>query len=437
VAIHDRWYKDERAPDPETGKLVRTGKQVRTAEYGCEKRWQVRWRDEQGKQCKESYAKKADAERADSRIKTQLADGSYVDPKAGQVTLRSFAEDWRKNRVHDDVTAERIEANLRNHVYSEDQRGGRTPCGGVSIGDYPLGTLAKRPSLLQAWIKGMPLGANTKLLVIGYVSQIFRAAVADRIIGANPLKADSVQKPDPVKTEAIPWTAAQVAAVAGKLPDHLAAIPYLGAATGLRQGELFAVALDDLNFLRRVLHIEVQVKLVDGAWCFAPLKNHKTCKARDVPLDDPVLPIMAEHVRVHPPVAVTLPWHNPEDTKRHGKPITRELLFTVDGGQLERNVFNWWWVKAWKSAGVPDRGPRMNGCHVMRHTAASAWLSAGMNIAKVAALLGDTKEVVLRTYAHFMPEDDDQARAVMKAFFGALETTDANRSAPDVPGVAR
>ena len=73
----------------------------------------------------------------------------------------------------------------------------------------------------------------------------------------------------------------------------------------------------------------------------------------------------------------------------------------------------------------------------MRHIATSAWLSAGMNIAKVAALLGDTQEVVLRTYAHFMPEDDDQARAVMKAFFGAVEGADSGQSARDVPGAVR
>jgi len=84
--------------------------------------------------------------------------------------------------------------------------------------------------------------------------------------------------------------------------------------------------------------------------------------------------------------------------------------------------------------GVPDRGPRLNGCHVLRHTAASAWLSAGLNIAKVAALLGDTKEVVLRTYAHFMPEKDDQARSIMKVSFTALEDAGNDQCAPDVPG---
>jgi hypothetical protein len=33
-----------------------------------------------------------------------------------------------------------------------------------------------------------------------------------------------------------------------------------------------------------------------------------------------------------------------------------------------------------------------------------------------AAYLGDAKEVVLATYAHFMPDDDDRAREIMNAF---------------------
>ena len=152
-------------------------------------------------------------------------------------------------------------------------------------------------------------------------------------------------------------------------------------------------------------------------WWFAPLKNHKTCKHRDIPFDDPLPAILAEHVRLYPAAAVTLPWHDPRDKHRHGKPVTRDLLFTHRGAQLDRSALNWWWRKAWKAAGIPDQVPRLNGCHVLRHTAASAWLSGGLNIAKVAALLGDTKEVVLRIYAHFMPEDDIQARNAMNAFF--------------------
>ena len=69
-----------------------------------------------------------------------------------------------------------------------------------------------------------------------------------------------------------------------------------------------------------------------------------------------------------------------------------------------------------------------------RHTAPSAWLSAGLSLAKVAAYLGGTKEVVLATYAHFMPEDDDRARAIMNAFFAPTrEDTDHAPCALIVP----
>ena len=93
------------------------------------------------------------------------------------------------------------------------------------------------------------------------------------------------------------------------------------------------------------------------------------------------------------------------------------MFTTPDGRALNRNAFNRLWQTAWRAAGIdPERG-RQNGCHVLRHTAASAWLSKGLSLAKVAAYLGDTKEVVLATYAHFMPDDDDRAREIMNAFF--------------------
>jgi hypothetical protein len=59
------------------------------------------------------------------------------------------------------------------------------------------------------------------------VSQVFTAAVEEGMITRNPLVAKSVQKPDPVKTEAIPWTPDEIDAVAGELPGRLAVAPYI------------------------------------------------------------------------------------------------------------------------------------------------------------------------------------------------------------------
>ena len=164
------------------------------------------------------------------------------------------------------------------------------------------------------------------------------------------------------------------------------------------------------------------MKYAAGTWIFAPVKNKK---ARDVPVAAPVIPLLAEQVRLLPDRKGDAPLRRPD-----GKPVTRELLFTwPDSRAIKRTGFNPVWIRAWKAAGVPDRG-RLNGCHVLRHTAASEWLSRGLNIAKVAAFLGDTVAVVSKTYAHFMPDDDERARQVMDGFFSGLAE---RQSAPIVP----
>ena len=419
MAIRDRWYKDERAADG-----TRTGKRVRSGEYGCAKRWQVRWRDEQGHQKKASYARKADAEKADATITVQLASDTYIDPAAGDVTFQVYAEEWRKTRMHDIATAELIERGLRVHAYSADGIPGKSRGGGPSIGDYPLRVLAKRPTVLQAWIKGLALGPNTAIGIIGYASQVFAAAVDDGLISRNPLAARSIQKPARVKTEVIPWTAGQIDAVAAQLPARYAAYPDFAAATGQRQGELFAAAVEDIDWRRKTIRVQWQVQQAQDTLYYKPVKNKKP---RDVPVADQVLLALAEHLRLFPPVAVTLLTAKPSG-EPGGAPLTRTLIFSPGTGlPLKTGDFNYLWRRAWKIAGVPDRG-RKNGNHVTRHTFASELLTKGLSLAKVAALLGDTQEIVVSTYSHFMPGDDDRAREIMNAFFSPKP--EASEAAP-------
>lgn len=411
MAIYDRWFRSERQPDG-------TRKRVKSDEHGCAARWQVRWRDEAGKQRKRSFEVKdgADPERHASafaaKVKTGLDSGTYFDPAAGDITFRAYADRWRSGRAHDPATAARIASEFRNHVYADPGTPGRTPKAAPALGDYQLRTLARQPSIMQAWISGLPLSANSAHLVIRDVGQVLAAAVDDGLIQRNPLALRSVSGPKRIRREPVPWSAGQIAAVSAALPAPLAVVPWFGAACGLRQGEILAAAVEDVDFLRATMHVGVQIKRVGRVTTFAPLKS----KARDVPVAAPVIPLLSEHVRLHPPKPVTLPWHEP-GAKRHGTPVTRSLLFTTSTGRpWARGRFNDHWGKARTAAGIPA-GPG-NGCHVLRHTAASVWLSHGVSLAKVAAYLGDTKGVVLAVYAHFMPSDDDRARETMAAFFG-------------------
>jgi integrase len=72
--------------------------------------------------------------------------------------------------------------------------------------------------------------------------------------------------------------------------------------------------------------------------------------------------------------------------------------------------------------------------HVLRHTAASAWLAAGVDIRTVAEYLGHSDPgFTLKTYAHLMPGASDRARRAMDAFF--QDTGEA--SALEVPSDVR
>lgn len=345
------------------------------------------------------------------------------------ITLRGFAEDWRKNRVHDPKTAGRIKSAFENHVYQDTADGaikGRTPKGGVALGDYPMRVLARRVSLSQGWIASLPLHANSALLLIKDLSQVFTAAVDDKIVAANPLTARSLQRPDAVPHEAVAWPLDRIEAVAGGLPEELQAMPYLGANCGHRQDELCAAALEDVDFLRKTCGVEYQVKYVDltdvpslttparpaplKGWhlVFGPVKNRKSRSG--IPVADAVI----LRLSAHPATAVTLPFLR-ADGKLDGD-MMRQLIFANKARPWYQGTLDRPWQRGLKAAGVPE-AKQINGWHALRHTAASEWLSKELSLAKTAAYLGDTKEVVLSVYAHFMPSDDDLARDIMNGFF--------------------
>lgn len=354
--VDDLWFEDD-PDDPD--------KKRPTPNHGKGKRYLARWRDPDGRQRKMRFHRKRDAEQHLAKVETDKQSGHYVDASAGKVTFQVYAEQWRANRTHDRSTSERIERQFRLHAYPDPKKRGRTPSGALAIGHHQIGVLARSPSLMQQWIKSLPLGGNSARLVIRDVGQVFNAAVDDAKIVSNPLASKSIQKPIAVKTQAVAWSGAQVIAVTEALPGHLSAMAPLGASCGHRQGELFAVDADDINFLRKMCHIEWQVKNIHDGQFFALVKNKKT---RDVPVADYALFALARHMELYPSVEVTLPLLHPDG--RIGPPVTRRLIFTrPDGHAHTRMSANWGWTRARKAAGIPPE--EASGMHVLRHTAAT------------------------------------------------------------------
>ncbi|MFF3463231.1 tyrosine-type recombinase/integrase [Streptomyces sp. NPDC002619] len=264
------------------------------------------------------------------------------------------------------------------------------------------------------------MAASYQRTVFANVSAVFGAAVDDGIIARNPCRVGSVRAPklDPRKIK--PWTGERVRAVRHGLPAAYATTVDIGAGCGLRQGEIFGLAVDEVDFIGGVVHVVRQVKLVGAHMVFAPPKG---AKLRDVPLPDVVSNALAAHITHRPPLDVTLPWKTPD-----GPPVTATLLFySRERKALNRNYFNMHlWKPALVSAGViPERSPgerfresRQHGMHALRHYYASVLLDAGENVKALAGYLGHADPgFTLRTYTHLLANSQDRARkAIDQAF---------------------
>ena len=361
-------------------------------------KWRARYRDPDGREHARHFVRKVDAQRWLDETTTDLVTGRYVDPAAGRTTFETFATTWLAAQTSDVSTREAMASRVRVHLL---------PTFG------PMELRAIRPSSVQAWLRGRSevVSPSFVRVLLANLSSIMGAAVEDGLIHANPCAASSVKPPALDRRRVVPWTREQVDAVTVAHPERYRAIPVVAAGLGLRQGEVFGLRVDDVDFLRRRVLVRQQVKLVKGRPMFAPPKGRKE---REVPLPDVVAVALAEHLRAWPPRDVELPWRDLD-----GEPRTSTLVFTTrEGGPIVRNHFNpYTWKPALVAAGMEPS--RANGMHALRHYYASALLEGGVSIRAVADYLGHTDPgFTLRVYAHLMPESEDRARSAVDAALG-------------------
>ncbi|HEX2705945.1 MAG TPA: site-specific integrase, partial [Candidatus Lustribacter sp.] len=226
-----------------------------------------------------------------------------------------------------------------------------------------------------------------------YVSTIFKAAVRDRRIAASP--CDGIRLPKIIKSKVVPMSTDEVRALCEAVPERYKAMIVLAAGTGMRQGEVFGLTLDRVDFLRRTLTVDRQLVGVQGqAPKFGPPKT--AASVRTIPLPQVVVMALAEHVRELPP--------------RDDGPI-----FTGSGGQLlRRSAFGTVWRRAAKTAGLKN-----HTFHSLRHYYASLLIRHGESVTTVQARLGHASAAeTLDTYSHLWPDSDDRTREAVDEVLG-------------------
>lgn len=399
--VDDRWHKVIK--DPVTGER----RKVRTARYGTGKRWMARWRDAAGRQRGKSYDRKSDAEALLAKLASEAARGVDIDPHAGKVRLRDYAAGWLAGQTGEQTTRESTQMRVRLHILS-------------ALGDHEIRSL--RPSTIQRWLAGLSaeLAPNSVRVIYTNLNSILGAAVDDGVIGVNPCRASSVRPPAPDRRRIVPWTVERVAAVREQMPPRWTQMVTVGAGLGLRQGEILGLSPEDVDWLRAVVHIRRQVRLVGTRLVFAPPKGGKE---RDVPLSESVTFGLSSHLQAWPARSVTLPWKI-----QTGRLVTVPLFFTTrQTTAVGRNYLN---ARVWKvalaAAGVP--GSRENGMHALRHFFASVALDGGASIKEVAEWLGHHDPgFTLRTYTHLMPRGAERLRSAIDAALSG-----ESESEPDV-----
>ncbi|TDQ04676.1 tyrosine-type recombinase/integrase [Labedaea rhizosphaerae] len=394
--IQDRWYK--KAVDPETGKAVRE----KTSLYGKGDRYKVRYIDHTGRERSKTFPdkQKRQTETYLNEVEGELNRGTYIDPAAGKITFEEYGTRWLRTQQFDESTREAVGVRLRVHVFPH-------------VGSTNIDAL--RPGDLRDWLRELQekgLAASYRQVLFIHVQTILNAAVDDQRIRKNPCSASSVQKPQIPPRKVVPWTAERVQAVREAMSERYRLTVTLGAGLGLRQGEVFGLAVDDVDFEDNTVHVLRQVKIVGGKPCFGPPKRGKT---RDVPLPASVARKIRAHMKAHPPVKITLPWQKPD-----GEPTTANLIITSrDRTQAWRPVYNQWtWKPALEKAKITPQA-RVDGFHALRHFYASTLLDAGETITALASYLGHADPgFTLKVYTHLLPSSKQRTRQAVDDVLG-------------------
>jgi integrase len=340
-----------------------------------------------GRHLKKVFARRVDAVAHDSKVRADLARGTHVDT-SNRVTVAESARAWSEARVLRPNSRRSYESMLRNHIE------------GTALGGRPL--VRVRPSEVQAWAAGRAalVGPVSLRALVGFLRAVFAAAVLDGVIARNPVQpASRLSLPKPDNAKFTPLTIAQVRAWAdATLPrvrakadapmPRVRAMIITQAALGLRISELRALRAEDIDFLRREVRIDAQLDRQGRHR--VPLKTANS--RRVVPLPQVASEALAEHIRKFPP--------------EPGAPI-----FTDAAGHPWRGYVRQVYRDAADAAGLPSG----TTSHDLRHHYASVLLAAGESVHAVAERLGDTPAMVLSTYGHVMPDQEDTTRRAVDA----------------------
>ncbi len=348
---------------------------VRTARYGKGKRYLAVWSDPSGEEVTRAFRRKIDAENHVALMEADRLRGSYVDPRAGRVTLREYVEDrWLPELVHvAESTRETYERHLRHRILPAF---GRREIGSI--------TRADAKALVARMTADPDLSDSTVHIAFATLRIVMQAAVDDEVITANPCSRVKLPRLGERVVDPLPVEA--VRALAEVITPRYRVAVFLGAGAGLRRGEALGLTVPRVLFAKR--HLDIRLQAQKGKLVELKTKHSR----RIVPVDDLVLEEVRRHMELYEPapgqVLISNTW------KAVAKP----------------SAFNSAWSNAVEKTGLP-KGTRF---HDLRHFYASALIAAGVNPKAIQRRMGHASITeTFDTYGHLFPDHEELGRGAI------------------------
>ncbi len=337
-------------------------------------RWEVRYRQPTGTtSSKRGFTTKRDASAWASKVETSKAEGAYVPPARGRVTVGDLAARWlaRQEQTHSPSYYRTISYPYGKHV---EPRWAGAPVNRVDILD------------VKAWAASLTRSGSSVTVVnraVGILAGILDDAVEHRALAFNPARRfKRGGKPRKSPKRHVYLTEADVCRLAEKSGRHADLVLTL-AFTGLRWGEAVALTVADVEFLKRRISVHRNAVQVGQEFKVGQTKGKEN---RTVPVAASVLARLA--------------------ARCEGRSST-DLLFPARNGSgyLKRPSYDstGWFNRAVERAQVQTITP-----HDLRHTCASLAVSSGANVLAGSRVVGHKGPGgTLRIYADLFDSDLD------------------------------
>jgi integrase len=249
------------------------------------------------------------------------------------------------------------------------------------------------------WLEDLAAAGRLSWRSVQICRTVLRAALADAVeeglLGRSPAARvpmpRAVAKP-PKEKQVDAWTDEQVARFLSVSADHRWAVAFrLGVLYGLRRSEALALKWNDLNTVKGTLRIDEGLVAVSSGAAWSDAKNARS--RRVIPLDDETLRILTRHrkTQAQERLVAGSKWED------HDLIIATYVGRPVMPRSLDRAL----------EVLIDEAGlPRLTS-HGLRHTAATHMVRGAHDVGElraVADVLGHSPDMLMRIYAHAMPE---------------------------------